>query len=73
MNPEITNKVSDKIKKEAMSNKDRETTQTGEGDLRKRRTVAGVWVAALASDLFGNDISPASTGIYFLFVYFAMF
>lgn len=44
-----------------MSNKDRENKETGERDLRKRITVASVWVAASASDLIGNDISLANT------------
>lgn len=68
----ITNKVSEKIKKEAMSNKDRENKETGERDLRKRITVASVWVAASASDLIGNDISFANA-VFFFFFHSSMF
>lgn len=43
-----------------MANKDREKKETEGWDLRKRITVASVWVAASAGDLIGNDTSLAS-------------
>lgn len=44
-----------------MANRDREKRETEEWDLRKRITLASVWVAAWADDLIGNDTSLAST------------
>ena len=43
-----------------MANRDREKRETEEWDLRKRITLASVWVAAWADDLIGNDPSLAS-------------
>lgn len=57
----ITNKVSGKIKNEAITNKDRERKATEGWDLRKGITVTSVWVAASADDLIGNDTSHANT------------
>lgn len=45
-----------------MSNKDREKKETEERDRRRRITAAGVWDAASASDLIGNQTSLSNMG-----------